>query len=85
MMEWQPIETAPKDGTRIMLWRGFINSGLWAEMVIAQWFNDEWVWPDQRDNPSTHGNWSDDDMLDGYASAHGFTHWMPLPEPPNQE
>lgn len=77
---WQPIATAPMDGTRIMLWRGFSAIGRWAEMVVAEWYDGAWTWPD--DNPSTHGEWSEDDLLDGYWSATGFTHWMPLPAPP---
>ena len=30
MVDWQPIETAPKDGTRILLWDT-------DEAVIAKW------------------------------------------------
>lgn len=79
---WQPIETAPKDGTRVMLWRGFISHGEWSEMIIAEWHDGEWLWPDPRENPSTHGEWTDYDLIDGYGDASGPTHWMPLPTPP---
>lgn len=79
MMEWQPIETAPKDGTRVMLWRGFTDFGLWSEMVIAEWRDDTWMWP--AENPSTHGEWEENDLLDGFE-CNSFTHWMPLPEAP---
>lgn len=79
---WQPIETAPKDGTRVMLWRGFISHGSWSEMIIAEWHDGEWLWPDPRENPSTHGEWTDYDLIDGYGDASGPTHWMPLPTPP---
>jgi hypothetical protein len=78
---WQPIETAPRDGTRVMLWRGFTEIGKWAEMVVAEWHDGEWQWPSD-DNPSTHGEWTVDDMLNGYCSCGDFTHWMPLPNPP---
>lgn len=81
-MEWQPIETAPKDGTRIMLWRGYPRFGFWQEMVIAQWFNDSWRWPDPRENASTHDVWSEDDLYYGFEDEENFTHWMPLPPPP---
>lgn len=32
--DWQPIETAPKDGTRILAW----NSG-WEQPTIAHWYS----------------------------------------------
>lgn len=82
---WQPIETAPKDGTRVMLWRGFPEFGEWPEMVIAEWHDYEWQWPDSshlRGTSSTHGEWTREHLYNGYSSASDFTHWMPLPEPP---
>ena len=80
MIEWRLIDTAPKDGTRVMLWRGFPQYGDWDEMVIAEWHGDEWQWP--ADRATTHGEWSQDDLEDGFSQANGFTHWLPLPEPP---
>ena len=64
---WQPIETAPKDGTEVLLAgvcvKPSIDAGL-PTVVKAHWtaFNGGgWVW---------HG-----------AASH-FTHWRPLPAPP---
>ena len=70
-MEWQPIETAPKDGTRILLARCGKNEtgadlGVW--WACAGWWSDKWnVW------------------FDGVepSGLHKPTHWMHLPEAPN--
>jgi hypothetical protein len=68
---WQPIETAPKDGTRILLWDT-------DEVVIAKWDDIStggakgW----QIAVVNMHSN------LNYYEAAYNPTHWMPLPEPP---
>ena len=66
-MEWQPIETAPKDGTKILAW--FAD----GDYSIIYWgaYDDSWV-------QSLPGLGSDS----GY-SPDTFSHWMPLPLPPN--
>ena len=61
-MTWQPIETAPKDGTETLLWeKGFevYAVGYFCELA------EKWV------VFGTHWNWQP-------------THWMPLPEPPEE-
>ncbi len=69
-MKWQPIETAPKDGTPILAYRGDHYKSF-GHVQVTYWrtaahkvgyigwgeFNQRW-WPP--------------------------THWMPLPEPPRQ-
>lgn len=69
--EWQPIETAPKDGSAVLLCDG-------CAMMVASWghdslFNHEpkkWVYGECEGNY----NWR--------QSFESPTHWMPLPEPP---
>jgi hypothetical protein len=65
IMEWQPIETAPKDGINILVVDARVRE-LWA---VASWDADE---------PST-AKWC---TLDGAYHQDRFTHWMPLPSPP---
>ena len=80
-MEWQPIETAPKDGTWILLAGGGIDYG-WncnsqPHAVAGQWttiFNG---------SPFPGGwqfAWYDGGYYGEYENP---THWMPLPQPPS--
>lgn len=70
-MDWQPIETAPKDGSRVLLVRAGIDEsafvGSWS-----LWSNKDYWTPD---------HWVDDarnlDLIERPP-----THWMPLPDPP---
>ena len=69
-MEWQPIETAPKDGTVVLVW---YNNGikdhspLSSHVRKAAWIDDAEFW-----------------QIDGVGGniEHIPTHWMPLPNPP---
>jgi len=71
-MEWQPIETAPKDGRRILLGReGWCEVGRWALDYECR----------QNADP---GAWSDDHDYGGPEDDSWPTHWTPLPEPPKE-
>lgn len=66
LLSWQPIATAPKDGTDILVMTG-------ETMHVVRWENvhgdfDYWVVDDNKHGPFT---------LRGKEP----THWMPLPEP----
>jgi hypothetical protein len=69
-MEWQPIESAPRDGTHIL---GYADGEMttvywepgsvgihphWCLVVVVCWVEGDEFWP---------------------------THWMPLPKPPQTE
>lgn len=70
-MEWQSIETAPKDGRKIILWladEGFSVMANWRVLDVGtenEW-SGFWIW----------------EMDVGADFLHDATHWMPLPEPP---
>jgi hypothetical protein len=69
--EWQPIETAPKDGTLILLGR---SKGVWAGKytpVFTSGYRPDSAWQSMLLNH--------DHMAERYAPP---THWMPLPQPP---
>ncbi len=70
MHEWQPIETAPTDGTRVLvfgerLYRGGGTNDAEVHIVIAY-----------RDVEEIGDEW-----LDGDVEVYP-THFMPLPAPP---
>ena len=79
--EWQPIETAPKDGTYILLAGGepdpIFSDGWDAPMVSARWDT-----LDSGYNPSDTG-WRFCSFDSGiYGSYSNPTHWRPLPDLP---
>ena len=76
--EWQPIETAPKDGTEIIGWNGKI-------VTAIAYLSDE--------DDDGHSGWCQSGYTDGgmlyylhnALSDEGQpTHWMPLPHPPTE-
>lgn len=79
MSDWQPIETAPKDGTWFLICRA--DDGYESYEV-------------GRYNPLKHPRYEDagnglyrkiDEVIydwSGFNNFHRATHWMPLPSPP---
>jgi hypothetical protein len=67
--EWQPIETAPKDGTSVWVFCG-------GEQAAMRWL--------VIDGTSGLGLWvySDGLLSDVDPEPEEPTHWMPLPKPP---
>lgn len=76
-MEWQPIETAPKDGRWVLLC-GFdpdddpVYGSTNPPAVVAFWREDDWG------DEWAYCFWDSD----WRSFVDGPTHWMPLPEPP---
>lgn len=67
-MEWQPIETAPKTGVRLLA--AFPRGGEWRVDIVT-WFDDHW-----RSIAMAFVNG------DRRMRREQPTHWMPLPQPP---
>ncbi len=83
-MQWQPIETAPKDGTRVLAvdGDGVISTAVylqdWSEsMVFIRAERDGDVFKKKVEEV---GYWHMD-----ADDACGATHWMPLPAPPDTQ
>lgn len=76
-MNWQPIETAPKDGTTILVFNG-PNEGFYTEpgRIGTASYQDY----TNLDN----NKWYADDCCDG-VTTYNPTHWMPLPAPPTTD
>ncbi|MDQ0506001.1 hypothetical protein QOZ94_002805 [Xanthobacter agilis] len=73
---WQPIATAPKDGTTVLLWAvSRVVPGRWSEETYAKRPRPLWV-----TLSGAHGllgiSWDRDNQP---------THWMPLPSPPAED
>ncbi len=75
MSNWQPIETAPKDGCSILVIEN-------DEINIVSW--DQW--DSYKRCPKgwcVKGSWQDEQG--GYETVDRPTHWMPMPNiPPKQ-
>jgi hypothetical protein len=83
-MIWQPIETAPKDGTWILVWGGKTDENMewWDEKdrnrpVTARWCSE---------SGRRSGYWRFASYDGGYLGdfVEDPTHWQPLPELPKQ-
>lgn len=72
MSEWQPIETAPKDGAWIILYDdNFKHSE--HSYLIATWHPQVKSWKGATNSKGRFPLWED------------ATHWMPLPEKPHDQ
>lgn len=80
-MNWQPIETAPRDQTAILVHRniwpgtysGFSEECNGHNTYVAEWWGDS----------PAHGKWvCYMDAVQDPECPIEPTHWMPLPTPP---
>lgn len=78
---WQPIETAPKDGTVVLLyWRaehGPDTVDYFASGEYTRFGDGSGGWCGESFHASVDGYWT-------RLLAERPTHWMPLPPPPDE-
>jgi hypothetical protein len=67
-MDWQPIRTAPRDGTPVLLGRFAPGKDYHGRIRVDWWRNH------MRDGYSGFGHFN--------PQSWPATHWQPLPEPP---
>lgn len=91
---WQPIETAPRDGSWVWLYRPPSSLGTWDRIVLARWVGafagytvNAWCWADSafdhtRPEEEFLARVAEESVFEDQTN---FTHWMPLPAPPEQE
>ncbi len=66
---WQPIETAPKHGKRILLWSPT------DDIEVGEWSTSVWTYG---------GGWINNENRSDTVILKP-THWMPLPMPPKRD
>lgn len=87
MSEWQPIESAPRDGRKIILF--YINRAKRGRTVFASWLTEERANDIDAEGVDLGEGWYEriDNWPDyTHIAIHEGepTHWMPLPPPPAQ-
>lgn len=73
---WHPIETAPKDGTRILCMDADTGE---IRVAVRKQFSDEHY---EKYGRHWYEWFSSDEYCPGHTWSLYPTHWMPLPEPP---
>lgn len=84
---WQPIETAPKTGRKVILF--YLNRNNLPRTVMARWLTDEEAAETDADGVGLEGGWYEcidnwDDYTEVAIHEGEPTHWMPLPAAPQQ-
>jgi len=78
MSEWQTIETAPTDGTAVILFTSQRRRNVWIGHFT------EVVRMENGVEVFRHAGWTGTNIWPTSDADHVPTHWQPLPEPPRE-
>lgn len=88
---WQPIDTAPKDGTTVFVWTGKAEfpsryEASWRLPNDREWEVNGSQWPDISEGTfgPEPGWFADEYMVCKLDGEDIPTHWKPLPAPPKE-
>ena len=70
---WQSIETAPKDGSYLLLWEQYSDAPF-----VGYWSDGSWSV--SHEHVDAEGGWDGANVVDALSMP--ITHWMPLPAAP---
>ena len=73
MAGWQPIETAPMDGSYLLLWEQYSDAPF-----VGYWSGGSWSV--SHEHVDAEGGWDGANVVDALSMP--ITHWMPLPPAP---
>lgn len=73
---WVPIETAPKDGSYLLLWEQYSETPF-----VGYWSGGSWSV--SHEHVDAEGGWDGANVVDALSMP--ITHWMPLPPAPSTE
>lgn len=86
MSTWQPIETAPKNGSRIIIaWQLEQGTGEWEQRMAFWDPSHSLQWNKETETNEIIGAWTDDAVESWWyeeTKEYHPTHWMPCPTPP---